>query len=70
MIWGLAEVDEQRQAEWDRYVSRLPCCSVCGNTIYPGQKLSRVVIQKEEINLCAECVEDIIEGQELFYDVP
>lgn len=70
MIWGLAEVDEQRQAEWDRYVSRLPHCSVCGNTIYPGQKLSRVVIQKEEIVICAECVEDIIEGQELFYDVP
>lgn len=62
--------EDRRQAEWDRYVNRLPRCSVCGNTIYPGQKLSRVVIQKEEIVLCAGCVEDIIEGQELVYDVP
>lgn len=62
--------EDWRQEEWDRYVARLPRCSVCGNTIYPGQKLSRVVIHKDEIVLCSGCVDDIIEGQELFYDLP
>jgi len=63
MPW--ADLEERRQAEWDKYLDRLPKCSVCDSPIYPGRKLYRVPVGKQEIIFCESCQWHILDCQEI-----
>ena len=56
--------EEKRQADWDRFVEKLPVCGCCGHSIYPQDIFYKLKIQKETIVVCADCKSDMDEGKQ------
>lgn len=46
---------EQREAEWDRFVEKLPVCTLCRCRISPGNKIHTA----HKMVVCASCVETL-----------
>ena len=53
--------EEQRQAEWDRYVEKLPACTLCRRNLFPGQKFHTA----GHLIVCTSCVEELNENIEI-----
>ena len=56
--------EEQRQAEWDEYVEKLPACTLCRRNLFPGQKFHTA----GHLIVCASCVEELNENIETVED--
>lgn len=52
---------EQREAEWDRFVEKLPVCTLCRARIFPGNKVHTAHFMA----VCSPCVETLIEDYEI-----
>ena len=52
--------EEQRQAEWDEYVEKLPACTLCRKNLFPGQKFHTA----GNLIVCASCVPSLHENIE------
>lgn len=50
--------DERRQADWDKYIEKLPVCTICGRLVHYGEKYH--VAHSE--NVCRECLEELTEN--------
>lgn len=50
--------EEERQAEWDNYMAKLPVCVICGERIQNGQD----VYQSGGKSVCAYCFDDLNEN--------
>lgn len=53
--------EEKWQAEWDRFVEKLPACTVCRKTIFPGQKYHTAGC----LIVCPSCMEELNENTEI-----
>lgn len=51
--------EERRQQVWDRFARRLPVCSCCAHTIYPGDRF----YERSGIILCADCKVDLDDSE-------
>lgn len=52
---------EQREAEWDSFMEKLPICTLCGTRIRPGDKVHAAHSQV----VCASCVEILNDDYEI-----
>jgi len=52
---------EQREAEWDRYVEKLPVCTLCRERIFPGNKVHTAHFMA----VCSYCVEILNDDYEI-----
>lgn len=63
-----AAEEERLQAEWDKYISALPKCSICERPIHRGRRRYRTSIGKIEITFCEDCFEELKESGEIYCD--
>lgn len=52
---------ERREAEWDRFVEKLPTCTLCRRKLFPGQKLHTA----SYMIVCDSCVEELNDDYEI-----
>lgn len=52
---------EQREAEWDRFVEKLPVCTFCRERIFPGRKVHTACCMV----VCSSCVEILNDDYEI-----
>ena len=52
---------EEREAKWDRYVEKLPVCTLCRSRIFPGSKIHTACCMV----VCASCVETLNDDYEI-----
>lgn len=53
--------EEQRQAKWDRFIDKLPVCTLCRKLLLPGQKIHTASFMV----VCSSCVEELNENVEI-----
>lgn len=50
--------EEQRQKNWDDFVEDLPVCTLCGHSVYPGQRYN----ETRDSIVCSSCMEELIDN--------
>ena len=55
---------EQRETEWDRFVEKLPACTLCRERIFPGSKVHTAHFMV----VCSSCVEILNDDYEILED--
>lgn len=53
--------EEHRQAELDKFLDSLPCCTLCNRTLYPGDKFHTA----SYMIVCPSCVEELNENKDI-----
>ena len=53
--------EEERQADWDRFVEKLPVCTLCRKTILPGGRMHTAGLMV----VCSSCVEELNDDYEI-----
>lgn len=57
--------EEKRQSEWDAFVEKLPACTLCHKTLFPGEKFH----DAGHLIVCSSCVEELNENSYIVEDV-
>lgn len=55
---------ERREAEWDNFIEKLPACTLCRKTLFPGEKFHTA----SYMIVCHSCVEELNENIEIVED--
>lgn len=55
---------ERREAEWDSFIEKLPACTLCRKTMFPGEKIHIASF----MIVCHSCVEELNENIEIVED--
>lgn len=58
---------EQLAREQDLYMDSLPECSICEGRIYPGKAIFFLRYKRQDLTLCRNCVQEIIDSKELYF---
>ena len=56
---------EARAALADAMEADLPVCACCRDRLYPGDRLSRIEINREEVVLCRFCLSNAFNALEV-----
>lgn len=54
--------EDRRQADYDKWIQRLPVCGCCGSRIYPGGQFYELDVGKNAVIVCEECAEEMIDN--------
>lgn len=55
---------ERRESDWDKFVDKLPACTLCKRPLFPGDKFHTV----GSLTACSRCVDELNENFDFVED--